>query len=224
MGGDYMSDLIYLKGVGPKTLSLLNKLEINDIDDLVTHYPYKYEVLKRSDVSSLNQDDKIIIDGIVENVPIVYRFKSIDKMQFNINIGSNIYKVIIFNRGFMKTNINIGSQIIAIGKFDKKNNTIVASEILLNENLNNIKIIPFYRTCDGLNRKTLKKIINTALTNYNPVDFIPDYITLNNSFIDKKSALNNIHNPSNIEMVKKSLLRLKYEELFMFMLKINALR
>ena len=219
-----MSDLIYLKGVGPKTLSLLNKLEINDIDDLVTHYPYKYEVLKRSDVSSLNQDDKIIIDGIVENVPVVYRFKSIDKMQFNINIGSNIYKVIIFNRGFMKTNINIGSQLIAIGKFDKKNNTIVASEILLNENLNNIKIIPFYRTCDGLNRKTLKKIINTALTNYNPVDFIPDYITLNNSFIDKKSALNNIHNPSNIEMVKKSLLRLKYEELFMFMLKINALR
>ena len=158
MGGDYMSDLIYLKGVGPKTLSLLNKLEINDIDDLVTHYPYKYEVLKRSDVSSLNQDDKIIIDGIVENVPVVYRFKSIDKMQFNINIGSNIYKVIIFNRGFMKTNINIGSQLIAIGKFDKKNNTIVASEILLNENLNNIKIIPFYRTCDGLNRKTLKKI------------------------------------------------------------------
>lgn len=224
MGGDYMSDLIYLKGVGPKTLSLLNKLEINDIDDLVTHYPYKYEVLKRSDVSSLNQDDKIIIDGIVENVPVVYRFKSIDKMQFNINIGSNIYKVIIFNRGFMKTNINIGSQLIAIGKFDKKNNTIVASEILLNENLNNIKIIPFYRTCDGLNRKTLKKIINTALTDYNPVDFIPDYITLNNSFIDKKSALNNIHNPSNIEMVKKSLLRLKYEELFMFMLKINALR
>lgn len=219
-----MSDLIYLKGVGPKTLSLLNKLEINDIDDLVTHYPYKYEVLKRSDVSSLNQDDKIIIDGIVENVPVVYRFKSIDKMQFNINIGSNIYKVIIFNRGFMKTNINIGSQVIAIGKFDKKNNTVVASELLLNENLNNIKIIPFYRTCDGLNRKTLKKLINTALTNYNPVDFIPDYITLNNSFIDKKSALNNIHNPSNIEMVKKSLLRLKYEELFMFMLKINALR
>ena len=120
---------------------MYNKLEINDIDDLVTHYPYKYEVLKRSDVSSLNQDDKIIIDGIVENVPVVYRFKSIDKMQFNINIGSNIYKVIIFNRGFMKTNINIGSQVIAIGKFDKKNNTIVASEILLNENLNNIKIM-----------------------------------------------------------------------------------
>ena len=219
-----MSNLIYLKGVGPKTLSLLNKLEINDIDDLVTHYPYKYEVLKRSDVSSLNQDDKIIIDGIVETIPVVYRFKNIDKMQFNINIGSNIYKVIIFNRGFMKTNINIGLKVIVIGKFDKFNNTIVASDLLLNDNLDNIKIIPFYKTCEGLNRKTLRKLINTALTNYNPVDYIPDYITLNNSFIDKRSALNNIHNPSNIEMVKKSLLRLKYEELFMFMLKINALR
>ena len=42
-------------------------------------------------------EDKIIIDGIVETYPVLYRFKKIDKMQFNINTGSNIFKVVIFS-------------------------------------------------------------------------------------------------------------------------------
>ena len=55
-----MDDLKYLKGVGPKTLTLLNKLDIYTIDDLISHYPYRFEVLKKG----INED-KIIIDGIV---------------------------------------------------------------------------------------------------------------------------------------------------------------
>jgi ATP-dependent DNA helicase RecG len=41
-------ELNELKGIGPKTLNLLNKLNINSINDLITHYPYRYEILKRS--------------------------------------------------------------------------------------------------------------------------------------------------------------------------------
>ena len=212
-----MSDLEYLKGVGPKTLSLLNKLNIYTIDDLITHYPYRYEVLKRTFT-----EDKIIIDGVVESIPIVYRFKKIDKMQFNINTGSNIFKIVIFNRGFMKSNITIGKKIVVIGKLDK--NTITASDIMLNINLDKPSIIPIYRTTEGLKRKTLKSIINNALEKYSVVDYIPEYISNNNKFITKYEAINYIHNPNDIDLLKKAMIRLKYEELFMFMLKINALK
>ena len=34
-----------VRGVGPKSLTLLNKIGINTIDDLVTHYPFRYELL-----------------------------------------------------------------------------------------------------------------------------------------------------------------------------------
>ena len=34
-----------IKGIGPKTLSLLQKLGIYSIDDLVNYYPYRYNVL-----------------------------------------------------------------------------------------------------------------------------------------------------------------------------------
>ncbi len=212
-----MTDLECLKGVGPKTYSLLNKLNIYTIEDLITHYPYRYEVLKKG----INED-KIIIDGIVETIPTVYRFKRIDKMQFNINTGSNIYKIVIFNRGFMKNNLTIGKKIVVIGKLDK--NTITASDILFNIDLSKPTIIPFYSTTEGLKRKTLKNIINNALDKYSVTDYIPSYISNNNNFISKYEAIKYIHNPIDIESVKKAMLRLKYEELFMFMLKINALK
>ena len=220
-----MSDLENIKGIGPKTLSYLNKININTIEDLITHFPYKYEVLKRSDVESLNDNDKIIIDGIVETIPIIFRFKkNMNKMQFSINANGKLLKVNIFNRAFLKPNITISKKVVIIGKYDKKNNLIIASDIILNSDLNDIKIIPFYRTTENLNKKTIHNLINNALENNKLIDYIPNYISSKYSFIEKNISLCNVHNPKDINSLKQSMLRLKYEELFMFMLKINILK
>ena len=220
-----MSDLENIKGIGPKTLSYLNKININTIEDLITHFPYKYEVLKRSDVESLNDNDKIIIDGIVETIPIIFRFKkNMNKMQFSINANGKLLKVNIFNRAFLKPNITISKKVVIIGKYDKKNNLIIASDIILNSDLNDIKIIPFYRTTENLNKKTIHNLINNALENNKLIDYIPNYISSKYSFIEKNISLYNVHNPKDINSLKQSMLRLKYEELFMFMLKINILK
>lgn len=215
-----MMNLELLKGVGPKTLSLLNKLNLYTIDDLIEYYPYRYEVLKRTNLEA----DKVIIDGIVETIPVLYRFNNKNKMSFNINIGNNIIKVVIFNRGFLKNNIKISSNIVVIGKYDKNTNTLTASDIMLNMNLNTIKIIPIYKTTSGLSKKVIHNLISSALPNYLVTDYLPEYISINNNFIDKYTALVNIHNPKDIDLTKKALIRLKYEELFMFMLKINTLK
>lgn len=220
-----MSDLENIKGIGPKTLSYLNKINIKTIEDLITHFPYKYEVLKRSDVESLNDNDKIIIDGIVETIPIIFRFKkNMNKMQFSINANGKLLKVNIFNRAFLKPNITISKKVVIIGKYDKKNNLIIASDIILNSDLNDIKIIPFYRTTENLNKKTIHNLINNALENNKLIDYIPNYISSKYSFIEKNISLYNVHNPKDINSLKQSMLRLKYEELFMFMLKINILK
>ncbi len=213
-----------IKGIGPKTIELLNKLNIYNTYDLITHYPYRYEVLKRSVINELKQDDKIVIDGIIETVPSLYRFRNMNKMQFNINIKSNIIKVVIFNRGFLKNNLTIGKTITVVGKYDIKNNTIIANDILF-MNLDNLKIIPIYSTTSGLKRKVLHTLICNALNDTEDViNYIPDYILAKHSFINKNVALINIHNPNNIDDVKEAMILLKYEELFMFMLKINYLK
>ena len=69
-----MIDLIDIEGVGNKTLELLNKLGITNVDELLRHYPFRYDILKRSDVTNLNDGDKIIIDGVVEGQPTTIFF------------------------------------------------------------------------------------------------------------------------------------------------------
>ena len=42
--------------------------------------------------------------------------------------------------------------------------------------------------------------------------------------MNKKTALNIVHNPSTMDKLKEASLRLKYEELFLYMTKINYLK
>ena len=58
-----MKELETIEGIGPKTKELLNKIKIYTIEDLLNYYPYRYDIIKRSDLSNLSDGDKIIIDG-----------------------------------------------------------------------------------------------------------------------------------------------------------------
>ena len=126
-----MSSLNSIKGVGEKTITLLNKIGIYSKIDLINYYPYRYNVIKRSNINELKQDDKIIIDGVVESLPSIFYYNcKMDKMNFKINIGSKIINIIIFNRGYLKNKILLGSNITIIGKYDIKHNTIIGNDNL----------------------------------------------------------------------------------------------
>ena len=78
-----MKELETIEGIGPKTKELLNKIKIYTVEDLLNYYPYRYDIIKRSDLSNLSDGDKIIIDGIVEGQPTtIYINKSLKKMIF----------------------------------------------------------------------------------------------------------------------------------------------
>ncbi|MDD5888730.1 MAG: ATP-dependent DNA helicase RecG [bacterium] len=216
-----------VKGVGPKALSLLNKINIYTVDDLVTHYPFRYEVLERNDLAEVIDGGKIIIDGKVESVPILMRFKAgLNKMNFRLVTQSGVVGVSIFNRAFLKTQLTVGTGITVIGKLDKTKNVITASDIKMETLMSKAKIEPVYHSTSGLTNKNLSTYINMALLMYGKEikDYIPSIYLEKYNFVNKKTALNIIHNPSTMEKLKEVTIRLKYEELFVFMFKINYLK
>ena len=213
-----------IKGLGPKNLKLINKLGINTIDDLVTFYPFRYDVIERSNVSELNDGDKIIIDGIIESVPSIFYFgKRKDKMSFKLNTGENIFRVDIYNRGFLKSKLKIGTSITVIGKLDKKHNLIVVSDLSFGAILKT-KIEPVYHTTYGIGITTIKKYINSVIDNYHTKTLLPDYLIDKYNLMDKDEAIKIVHNPDKLNILNKALNRLRYEELFLFMCKMNYLK
>lgn len=221
-----MNDLNLIKGIGPKTLNYLEKLDIHNINDLIGHYPFRYDVLARSNILELNQDDKIIIDGFIDSVPSLFRFKgTMDKMSFRLRTNISIINVVIFNRGFLKQHLSLNKEITIIGKWDLLKNTVTATDIMFEGLGDTTRIEAIYRTTNGLSKKNLSHYIDEALKLNPPViDYIPRPIASKYNFIDKRQALEIIHHPSDIDVVKKAMIRLKYEELFLFMLKINILK
>lgn len=222
-----MTELKDVKGVGPKSLSLLNKININTIDDLVTHYPFRYDILERNDLSEIEDGGKIIIDGKVESIPILMRFKAgLNKMNFRLVTQSGVVGVSIFNRAFLKTQLTVGTGITVIGKLDKGKNVITASDIKMGTLMSKAKIEPVYHCTSGLTTKNLSTYINMALLMHGKEinDYIPSCYLEKYNFVNKKTALNIIHNPSTMEKLKEVTIRLKYEELFAFMFKINYLK
>ncbi len=212
-----------IKGVGPQKIKLFNKLEIYNINDLINFYPFRYEILKKSDLNTLSVGDKIIIDGTIESNPTLFYFnRKMDKMNFKLNTGNKLFNVSIFNRGFLKNNLKIGSQVTIVGKLEK--NGIIASDIKYGPLIKE-KIIPIYHTTQGLNNKSILNLINMVLKmNFNIIDYIPTELVEKYNFISKMDAIKTVHNPNDIKYLNKSINRLKYEELFLFMMKINWLK
>ena len=222
-----MAELKDVRGVGPKSLSLLNKININTIEDLVTHYPFRYDILERNELSKVEDGEKITIDGKIESMPILMRLKTgLNKMNFRLVTQSGIVGVSIFNRAFLKNQLSVGTGITVIGKLDKTKNVITASDIKMGILTNKARIEPVYHCTSGLTNKNMSTYINMALLEFGKEvpDYIPEEYINRYNFLNKKTSLNVIHNPSTSEKLKEVTIRLKYEELFQFMFKINYLK
>lgn len=220
-----MNDLSNIKGLGPKTIETLKNININNMEDLVYYYPYRHEIVRLNDIKEAKDKDNVVIECIVDSVPLTRRFRAnMTSLTFRAMSNKKMIAIMIFNRAFLKSQIKPGSIVTVIGKYDALKNTVIASDIKF-ERLQTGSIMPVYHLTTGLTSKALKKYIDEALTKFdNYIDYVPDYLNERYNLISKKSAVNLIHNPKNEDEVKKALIKLKYEELFQFMFKINYLK
>lgn len=220
------NELEQVEGIGPKTIELLAKLRIYTIEDLISHYPFRYEVLKKSNLAEMKDGDKIVIDGVIEGQPtIIYLTPKLKKIIFRISTTQSILNVTIYNKVYLMENLKMGNYVTIIGKYDKLRNSVIATDVRL-ERLPIIpKIESIYYTTNGLSRKSISKFITSLIMNgYKPTEKIPQYIIEKYNFLNKYEAISEIHNPTDVTNLKKARQRLKYEELFIYLLKINYLK
>ena len=221
-----MVNLEDIEGVGPKTKELFEKNGIRNIDDLIYYYPRKYNVIKRSDMDSISNGDKVVIDGVVEGQPTVINLSPrLKKVIFRISNKRNIFNINAYNKLYLCSELRSGVPVTVIGKYDKIKNAIIASEVRMGMLPEKISIEPIYQAVNGLSKKSINKFVRIVLeSDYNIIDYVPGDIVSKYKFMDKKTAVRQIHNPDDVVSYKKALQRLKYEELFTYLFRINYLK
>ena len=146
-------------------------------------------------------------------------------MIFRINNRTNILNVTIYNRNYLYQDLKSGKEVTIIGKYNKLKNAVIASDIRFGMLPPGAKIEPIYYVTEGLTVKQISKFISSALEeDYQVEDLVPRFLVEKYNLMDKKVAIKNIHVPEDILLLKKARQRIKYEELFMYVLKVNYLK
>ncbi len=216
-------ELKNIKGIGPTLEKKLNNLGIINSNDLLEYYPYRYNFINIIPISDVSLDENCTIKAtIIDSGRVQYIKRNFNRLTFKAISDNAIFNVTIFNRAFLKPNLTVGKEIVLMGKYNKLKNSFVASDIKFN--IFDNKIEPIYHLVDGISNSILIKVINTALNDTKTTDYIPSKYVEKYHFINKDIALKYIHNPSSKNEIKQAQIRLKYEELFTFMFKINYLK
>ena len=210
--------------IGNKTLNDLHKLNIFTTNDLINFYPYRYNFYNPTNINNNQDNITITINGIIESTPkIVFIKRNLNYLTFRVLSSNKLINVTIFNRAFMKNNLIVGKSICLTGKYNTEKNLFTASNILLKPIMSTI-IEPIYHLKGNLKNKNLNNLIIDILNKNEYKNTLPEYIIDKYNLLDEYNSLKEIHNPQNINILKKANLTLIYKELFDFMFKINYLR
>ena len=217
-------NLELLPKVGPKTINILNRININTVEDLLTYYPYRYNIIKFINIEDADDTMTYYIKAKILSVPKVsYIKRNFNKLDFFATNNNHEFKVTIFNRSFLKRNLTVDKEIVIIGKYSKIKNVFTANDIKFN--IDEERIEPIYHLTEGIKNSSLENIMNSALsTKISLSDNIPNYLNEKYKLLTKNDAIRKIHQPKTINDIKQSELKLIYEELFTYMFKLNYLK
>ncbi len=241
------TDVMYIKGVGPKVAYKLNKLGIYTAQDLIMYFPRKHvDYSSRTLIRDLKEGTNTTVFGYIKSVSAFNSKNNLSVVKVTIADESGKFELNFFqskSNRFMLERIkaqfplNAGIMVSGMVKMnnyshkltiDKPNYSIMTGEFLENSdtNLNLARIVPIYTVCEDLSIKTLRKAIYNAIQLYKNeiINIIPDEIRNRLGLLDKKIAVEQIHFPETIDILEKSRFTLIFEELFLVQLKLLRLR
>ncbi|KFZ26857.1 MAG: ATP-dependent DNA helicase RecG [Candidatus Izimaplasma bacterium HR2] len=220
-----MSDLLSIKGIGPKLKTKLNRNDIYDCFDIINRFPSRYEVYRLTTLKDAPEGSRVTLEGKVASSAIVnYIRKNFNRLSFDLMIEDRNFKVAIFNRDYLRNVLTVGEDIVVTGNIDRIKNTFTATTLKLKKNFKN-EIEPIYNI-DGVGDAQFQKLVQLSLKEYGHLikDELPISLIKKYRLITYSELLNIVHSPVSSKDLIKIERRIKYEELFKFQMKMQYLK
>jgi len=211
-----------LKGVGSAKSLALAKLNIFTINDLITHYPRRYEdrsVIKK--IANTVTGNLETISGAIINITESNVRRGLKLVKVTVGDETGFIQLVWFNQPFIKKQFSIGKKIIATGKVSYSYGQLamnnVEYEILDEQEANHRnRIVPVYAANEVITQKFLRQLVNEVLGNFSFLEeTIPKGVLEEYQLISREQALRNIHFPDNNNDLAKARERLVFEELYL---------
>ena len=231
-----------LPGVGNYFGGKLKKLEIKTLEDLIYHFPFRYDDFSQiSLVSNLTPGEKISIQGVLWKIQNIRTRSGKFVTSATVADESGTIDVIWFNQPYLTKVLKAGLAVSLSGKVQldgykpklvspsyeiirSTSNQLPATSyqqpVTSNQTLHTGRLVPIYPETEGLSSKWLRAKIANFLPVYKDLtkDFLPKKIIEDQKLEPQNSALQKIHFPKSYEDVKEARKRLAFDEVFLLQL------
>ncbi len=221
----------YIKGVGPNRVSLLKRLGIETLGDLISFFPREHEDRsKPKNISSLVDGEEALISAFpIGRMNEIRIRKNLTICKLFVRDETGGVEIDWYNQGYLKNNFTINKRYCFYGKVSIKGGRITMQSPVYDldgTNKNTGKIIPIYPLTYKLSQNTMRKIMENGIEEvYGKLDeTLPKYIIDTYKLIDINTAIKQIHFPDNFQSFNQARRRLVFEELFSMQLALLKLK
>lgn len=198
-----------IKGVGKKTYNNLKLNNLNTFYDIYTCVPKAYENYYLDNYYTIRDGKKVNL--IVRILKIEVLFSDPPRVKLSLLLD-NKYNLngFFFDKKYLLKILNENDIVFINGKYNQKYNSITIDKLY--KNINQPTIKPEYKF-KNINDYTFSKIVKEVYDkNIDIIETLPKNIINKYKLLSRKEAIYNLHFPSNIDILNKSIYRFKFEE------------
>lgn len=215
--------ITFLPGVGDSFAKRLEKLNIHTIQDLLKHFPTRYDDLSKiSTISQLAPDRVACIKAKIINFQNIKTKSSLTLQKATLEDATGETVATWFNQPFLNSVIKRGDEFFFAGKVTQFRNQFALTspdfEPVREVPLHTGRIIPIYNETRGISSKWLRNKIYFILNCLKIEDPISDSL-LPTDFYSQNQSLQQIHFPDTLAHQQQAEKRLAFNELLAINLK-----
>lgn len=219
--------------VGPQYQKKLKRLGIKTVEDLLFHFPHRYEDFSNIvPISEISSGQPVSVQGEIKEIKNIRTpRKRITLTQALVSDDSGSVQVIWFNQPYLITTLKKGDFLFLAGKMNQsKRGRYLSSpayeKVINGPDFNNSdlthtgRLVPVYSETAGLSSRWLRYILRPILTRLKEEvpDALPESLKEKYRFPSFKEAIWQIHFPDTLELAQKARKRFTFEQLFLLAL------
>jgi len=212
------------KGIGAKRATLLGRLGLETIEDLLLFFPRRLEDRTRfSTIGSLQEGMVVCVRGTVHVIQKVRTHRKMTLVKASIGDGTGFLTAVWFNQPWVVDQIKRGVSIDLFGRVERNYGEMQLRSPVWEFEGVGVEIgrwVPVYPATEGITVRYIRSLIHRNLDSCLPAiqETLPEEMRTQFGLMQRRTAVDTIHRPKDPAAFERARQSLAFEEFFLLQL------